>query len=143
MVRHAFPATISMKPVLDGLRALGAARLIALGAVGLGMLVMLGLLALHGGAPAPQALLYSDLDLREAAQIADALDCAHIGHQELGGGDRIMVSAADVARAAAPLRPAEDAVVLDTTVLGPEEAFARAMAIIEDRRREKAPPTRH
>lgn len=99
MVRHALSATISMKPVLDGLRALGAARLIALGAVGVGMLVMLGLLALHGGAPAQQALLYSDLDLREAAQIGDALDHAHIGHQELGGGDRIMVSAADVARA--------------------------------------------
>ena len=99
MVRHAHLATISMKPVLAGLRALGAARLIALGAVGLGMLVMLGLLALHGGAPAQQALLYSDLDLREAAQIGDALDRAHIIHQELGGGDRVMVPAADVARA--------------------------------------------
>ncbi len=38
--------------------------------------------------------------------------------------------AADAARAAAPLRPAEDAVLLDTTVLGPEEAFARAMDIV-------------
>jgi flagellar M-ring protein FliF len=63
------------------------------------MLVMLGLLALHGGAQAPQTLLYGDLDLREAAQIADALDHAHIAHQEQGGGDRILVAAADVARA--------------------------------------------
>jgi cytidylate kinase len=38
--------------------------------------------------------------------------------------------AADAARAAAPLRPAEDAVLLDTTVLGPEEAFAKAIEII-------------
>jgi cytidylate kinase len=38
--------------------------------------------------------------------------------------------AADVARAAAPLRPAEDAVMLDTTTLDPDQAFARAMAII-------------
>jgi flagellar M-ring protein FliF len=88
-----------MKPILDGLRALGAARLMALGIVGLGMLVMLGLLALRGGAPAQQSLLYADLDLREASQMAEALDRAHIPHQEPGGGDRIMVSAADVARA--------------------------------------------
>jgi len=88
-----------MKPILDGFKALGPARLMALGAVALGMLVMLALLALRGGAPAQQALLYADLDLREASQMADALDRAHIAHQELGGGDRIMVSAADVARA--------------------------------------------
>ncbi len=88
-----------MKPVLDGFRALGPARLMALGVVGLGMLVMLGLLALRGGAPAQQALLYGDLDLREASQMADALDHAHIAHQEIGSGDRITVGAADVARA--------------------------------------------
>jgi flagellar M-ring protein FliF len=88
-----------MKPILDGFRALGPARLMALGIVGAGMLVMLALLALRGGAPAQQALLYGDLDLREAGQMADALDRAHIPHQELGNGDRIMVSATDVARA--------------------------------------------
>ena len=88
-----------MKPVLDGLRALGPARLMALAAVGAGMLVMLALLALRGGAPSQQALLYSDLDLREAAQMADALDRAHIAHQEPGSGDRITVPATDVARA--------------------------------------------
>ncbi len=71
----------------------------ALAAVGVSMLVMLALLALHGGAPAQQALLYSDLDLREASQMAEALDRAHITHEELGSGDRIMVGAADVARA--------------------------------------------
>ncbi len=88
-----------MKPLLDGFRALGPARLVALGAVAIGMLVMLALLALHGGVPAQQALLYADLDLREAAQMTDALDRAHIAHQELGGGERILVAAADVARA--------------------------------------------
>jgi flagellar M-ring protein FliF len=88
-----------MKPVLDGFRALGPARLMALGVVGLGMLVMLSLLALRGGGSAQQALLYGDLDLREASQMADALDHAHIAHQELGSGDRITVGTADVARA--------------------------------------------
>jgi len=38
--------------------------------------------------------------------------------------------AADVARAAAPLRPAEDAILLDTTALDADAAFAKALAII-------------
>lgn len=38
--------------------------------------------------------------------------------------------AQDAARAAAPLRPAEDAVLLDTTDLDPDAAFAAAMAEI-------------
>ncbi len=88
-----------MKPILEGLRALGAARLMALGIVGAGMLVMLALLALHGGAPAQQALLYADLDLHEASQMTEALDRAHIVHTESATGDRIMVSGNDVARA--------------------------------------------
>ncbi len=41
--------------------------------------------------------------------------------------------AADVAREAAPLRPAEDAVQLDTTCLDPDQAFDRAMEIIRAR----------
>jgi cytidylate kinase len=41
--------------------------------------------------------------------------------------------AADVARAAAPLRPAPDAVLLDTTTLDPDQAFAAAMQAIEAR----------
>jgi cytidylate kinase len=39
--------------------------------------------------------------------------------------------AADASRAAAPLRPADDAVVLDTTSLDPDEAFACAMEVVE------------
>jgi len=88
-----------MKPVLEGLRALGPARLVARGAVALGMLVMLGLLALRRGAPARQALLYADLDMREASQMSDALDRAHIAHDESPQGDRILVGSTDVARA--------------------------------------------
>jgi flagellar M-ring protein FliF len=88
-----------MKPILEGLQALGAGRLMALGTVGVGMLVMLALLALHGGAPSRLALLYADLDMREASQIADALDRAHIAHEEPGQGDRVLVPATEVARA--------------------------------------------
>jgi cytidylate kinase len=44
----------------------------------------------------------------------------------------------DMHRAAAPLRRAEDAVLLDTTALDVEAAFAAAVAIVEDRRRATA-----
>ena len=43
--------------------------------------------------------------------------------------------AMDAARLAAPLRPADDATVLDTTALGPDEAFEAAMATIRKKRR--------
>jgi len=33
----------------------------------------------------------------------------------------------------APLRPAEDAVLLDTTMLGADGVFARALAIVRER----------
>lgn len=88
-----------MKALLDGLKGLGPARLAAMGAVALGMLGMLALLALHGsGGGDRMALLYGDLDLREAGQITDQLDKAHIAHQEQGQGTTILVNEADVAR---------------------------------------------
>jgi cytidylate kinase len=43
--------------------------------------------------------------------------------------------AADAARAAAPLRQADDAVRLDTTDLDPDQAFSSAMAIVAAARR--------
>lgn len=43
--------------------------------------------------------------------------------------------AMDAARAAAPLRPAEDAALLDTTALDPDAAFAAALALVEERLR--------
>ncbi len=88
-----------MKAFLDGLKALGPARLATMAAVALGMLAMLAMLALHGGGSPHMALLYGDLDLREAGQIADALDKAHIQHELGGQDDRIMVPADQVAAA--------------------------------------------
>lgn len=41
--------------------------------------------------------------------------------------------AADRARTAAPLRPAEDAIILDTTELDADTAFERAMEVVEAR----------
>ena len=86
-----------MKGVLGALKGLGPVRLAAMGGVALATLGLLAFLALRGGEP--MALLYADLDLKEAGQITDQLDRAHIAHQDEGGGSRIMVPADQVARA--------------------------------------------
>jgi flagellar M-ring protein FliF len=88
-----------MKSVLDGLKALGPGRLAALVLVSAAMLGLLGVLMLRGGGNERMALLYADLDLREAAQIAEHLDAAHIVHQSAGNGAQIMVPADQVTRA--------------------------------------------
>lgn len=87
-----------MTALLDGLKALGAARLMALGAVAFAMMGLLTVLALHGPTER-MALLYGDLDLREASQIADLLDRQKLAHEIGGNGNQILVAADQVARA--------------------------------------------
>ena len=87
-----------MKALLEGLRALGPARLAAMGAVALGMLGMLALMVLHGGTQ-PMALLYGDLDLRDSAQVVDQLARRHIQYRIAGNGTQVLVSADQVAEA--------------------------------------------
>ncbi len=87
-----------MNGLLEGLKALGPARLVALAAVATGMLGLLAVLALHGGSDR-MALLYADLDMREAGQMAEQLDRQHIAHQIGAGGSELLVPAADVSRA--------------------------------------------
>jgi flagellar M-ring protein FliF len=86
-----------MKAVVEGLRALGPARLAAMAAVAAAVLGLLAFMALRGGAP--MSLLYGDLDLREAGQAVDQLDRAHIPHELQSGGTRILVPADAVDRA--------------------------------------------
>ncbi len=88
-----------MAALLDGLKALGPGRLIAMAAVAGLMLLMLAFLAMRGAGSSPMALLYADMDLREAAQVADQLDRAHIAHEVGPDGTRISVPASDVPRA--------------------------------------------
>ena len=38
----------------------------------------------------------------------------------------------DSGRAEAPLKPADDAVVIDTSALGPEEVLAKALSVVEN-----------
>lgn len=86
-----------MSAVLEGLKALGPARLVAMAAVAAGMLLLLGLLALRGDG-GHMALLYADLDAREAGQIVDRLDREHVVNQVTSGGTAIMVPADQVPR---------------------------------------------
>lgn len=87
-----------MSALLDGLRGLGAGRLVALGAVALAMMSLLTVLALRGSND-QMALLYGDLDLRESSQIADLLTRQKLGYQLGGGGSQILVAADQVSQA--------------------------------------------
>ncbi len=86
-----------MNGLLEGLRALGAGRLVAMGAVAAGMLGLLALLMLRSPTD-HMALLYADLDAREAGQVVDLLERQHVPHQLAGGGGQIMVPADQVPR---------------------------------------------
>ncbi|MDE2515614.1 MAG: (d)CMP kinase [Rhodospirillales bacterium] len=85
--------------------------------------------------PAAEAKLFVTASLAERARRR---------HAELAGrgmaadlaavtADMAARDAADAARAAAPLRPAADAVLLDTTALDAEAAFAAALAAVRAR----------
>jgi flagellar M-ring protein FliF len=87
-----------MKALVEGLRALGPARLAAMGAVALGMLAMLALMMLQGGNE-PMALLYGDLDLRDSGQVVEQLTRRHIPYRIAGNGSQILVPAGSVAEA--------------------------------------------
>jgi flagellar M-ring protein FliF len=87
-----------MKSVLAGLGTLGPFRLAALAMVAVGTLGILAFLTLHRTTD-HFALLYSELDVREAAQIADSLDRQHIAHQVGRDGTQILVPVDQVARA--------------------------------------------
>ena len=87
-----------MGALSDGFRALGPARLIAMAAVAVAVAGFLAVLIARGGS-ANMALLYTDLDLREAAQMAETLDAQHIAHTVAPGGGTIMVPESEVGRA--------------------------------------------
>jgi flagellar M-ring protein FliF len=87
-----------MKALVEGLRALGPARLAAMGAVALGMLGMLALMVMRGGTE-PMALLYGDLDLHDSSQVVDQLARQHIQYRLAGNGSQILVPADEVAQA--------------------------------------------
>lgn len=86
-----------MKALLDNVLALGRVRLMALAGVAAVLLAGLGFLALRANTPA-MALLYGDLDQRDAGAVVQSLERARIPFRITGGGSQIMVPAEDVAR---------------------------------------------
>ena len=88
-----------MKAVLEGLKALGAARLAAMGVVALGLMGLLAVMVIRAGGNDQMALLYGDLDSREAGQIVEQLNRRHIPYRLGAGGGQILVPADQVPEA--------------------------------------------
>ena len=84
-----------MKALLEGLKALGPARIAALAVVAIGMLGTLALMTLHGTSD-QMALLYGDLDTRDASQMVDLLGRNHVPYRLGAGGNQILVPADQV-----------------------------------------------
>lgn len=75
---------------MNGVRAFGVARLAALLGIGAALIAGLIWLAATLGAE-PKALLYSNLDLKEASSVVQSLDQAGIEYEVKGDGSTIMV----------------------------------------------------
>ncbi|MGN6423343.1 MAG: flagellar basal-body MS-ring/collar protein FliF [Asticcacaulis sp.] len=87
-----------MESFFNGLQRFGVGRLTAiLGAVA-GVAAVMAAIILNVAAQ-PQALLYSNLDLKEASQISQTLDQAGIKYEAKGDGSTIMVNRDEVAKA--------------------------------------------
>ena len=75
---------------MNGVRAFGVARLAAM--LGIGAALIAGLIWLGATLGAqPKALLYSNLDMKEASTVVQALDQAGIDYELKGDGTTIMV----------------------------------------------------
>jgi len=79
-----------LESFLNGLQRFGIGRLAAIVGVSAGVAAALFALVMHVGAE-PEALLYSNLDLKEASSISQALDQAGIKYEAKGDGSTIMV----------------------------------------------------
>jgi flagellar M-ring protein FliF len=86
-----------MGGLIAQLRGFGALRLAALAGVGLAVLGLLAVLAMRAAEP-PMALLYGDLDGRDAGQIVAALERQRVPHRIAAGGTQVLVPEAEVPR---------------------------------------------
>ncbi len=79
-----------MESVLNFIKRFGVGRMAAIaGAIAGAMAVLIGVMLKTGAEP--QALLYSNVDLKEAGQITAALDQAGVKYEVKGDGSTIMV----------------------------------------------------
>ena len=88
---------LAMGGLIAQLRAFGPLRLAALGGVAVVTLGLLAFLALRAAEP-PMALLYGDLEQRDASQVVAALERQRIPHRIAGGGTQVLVPESDVPR---------------------------------------------
>ncbi|WP_372617916.1 flagellar basal-body MS-ring/collar protein FliF [Falsiroseomonas sp.] len=86
-----------MGGLIAQLRGFGPMRLAALAGVGIAVLGLLVVLAMRASEP-PMALLYGDLDQRDASQMVAALERQRIPHRIAGGGTQVLVPEAEVPR---------------------------------------------
>ena len=86
-----------MGGLIAQLRGFGPVRLAALGGVGLAVLGLLAFLAMRAAEP-PMALLYGELDQRDAGGVVAALERQRIPHRIAGGGSQILVPESEVPR---------------------------------------------
>ncbi|MGX9962325.1 flagellar basal-body MS-ring/collar protein FliF [Roseomonas sp. F4] len=82
---------------MSQLRGLGMLRLAALAGIGLAVLGLVAMLAMRASEP-PMALLYGDLDPRDAGQMVAALERARIPHRLAAGGAQLLVPESEVPR---------------------------------------------
>ena len=85
-----------MNPFAGLIQRFGLGRLIAILGGSAGVAAALFAVVMHIGTE-PQALLYSNLDLKEASQISQSLDQAGIKYEAKGDGSTIMVARDKVA----------------------------------------------
>lgn len=87
-----------MQGLLAFLQRFGIGRLGAIAGGAAGLLAVIAFLMFNIGGE-PKSLLYSNLDLKEASQITQALDAANVKYEVKGDGTTIMVARDQVASA--------------------------------------------
>ena len=86
-----------MGGLIAQLAALGRLRLAAIAGLGVLVLAGLGFLMLRAGTP-PMALLYGDLEARDAGAVVAALERQRVPFRLAAGGSQVLVPAEDVPR---------------------------------------------
>ena len=87
-----------MQGLLAFLQRFGIGRLGAIAGGAAGLLAVIAFLMFNIGGE-PKSLLYSNLDLKEASQITQALDAANVKYEVKGDGTTVMVARDQVASA--------------------------------------------
>lgn len=85
-----------MKGLLDSLRKLGLAPVLALAGAVIGMVGIVAFLEFGGISTSRMTVLYNDLDLHDSSQIVDQLEHHQVPYRVEADGKRIMVAADDV-----------------------------------------------